>query len=73
MLTQVQSIDLSGISEIRMTYEDRFVVRLPMYSDDFQLLVHTLQEAAEHLNAGQTGTIDLTVDLSRERARFIPN
>lgn len=73
MLSQVQSIDLSGVSEIRMTYEERFSVRLPMYSDDFSLLVHTLQAAAERLNAGQTGTIDLTVDLSRERARFIPN
>lgn len=75
MLEQLQSIDMSGISEIDMTYEERFTVRMPMYSDDFRLLVHTLQQAAAALNAGQTGTIDLTtVDMTGgERARFIPN
>lgn len=73
MLAQLQGIDMSGVSEIRMTYEERFDVRLPLYSDDFRLLIHTLQEVAASLNAGQTGTVDLTVDLARERARFIPN
>lgn len=68
MLAQVQSIDLSGLSEISMTYEDRFTVRLPMYSDDFHLLAHTLEEVAAYLSAGQTGAIDLT----GSRARFIP-
>ena len=69
MLQQVQSIDLSGTSEIRMVYEGRFSVRLPVYSDDFSQLIHTLQESAAWLNAGQTGIIDLT----GEWARFIPN
>ena len=69
MLGQVQSIDLSGMSEIRMAYEGRFSVRLPVYSDDFPKLIHWLEEAAAWLNAGQTGIIDLT----GEWARFIPN
>lgn len=69
MLAQVQEIDLSGSSEIHMTYENRFSVRLPVYSDDFSQLIHTLQESAAWLNAGQTGVIDLT----GEWARFIPN
>ncbi|MGN1002195.1 MAG: cell division protein FtsQ/DivIB [Oscillospiraceae bacterium] len=69
MLGQVQSIDLSGVSEIRMAYENRFTVRLPLYSDDFHLLAHTLQEIAAYLNTGQTGTVDLT----GTQARFIPD
>lgn len=75
MLPQVRDIDLSGGSEIRMTYEERFSVRLPMYSDDFHLLAHTLQLAAAQLNAGQTGTIDLTgIDLTAgEVGSFIPD
>lgn len=69
MLSELQGIDMSAVSEIRMTYEERFSVRLPMYSDDFHRLIHTLEKAAEALNAGQTGTIDLT----GEKARFVPN
>lgn len=69
MLGQLQKVDLSGISEIHMTYDGRFDVRMPMYSDDVYLLVHTLQEVAAYLDDGQTGTIDLT----GERARFIPD
>ncbi|MGN0967705.1 MAG: cell division protein FtsQ/DivIB [Oscillospiraceae bacterium] len=69
MLAQVGSIDLSGVSEIRMAYEGRFTVRLPMYDDDFHLLAHTLQEIAAYLDAGQTGTVDLT----GTQARFIPD
>lgn len=68
MLEQVQGIDLSGVSEIRMDYEDRFTVRMPLYSEDFHLLVHQLQESAAYLNLGQTGTIDLT----GERPHYIP-
>lgn len=66
MLAQVQSIDLSGTSEIKMTYDGRFTVLMPLYSDDFRELVHRLQAAAEseYLNAGQTGTLDLTVKRS---------
>lgn len=69
MLGQLQKVDLSGISEIHMTYDGRFDVRMPMYSDDVYLLVHTLQEVAAYLDDGQEGTIDLT----GERARFIPD
>ncbi|MGM9606717.1 MAG: cell division protein FtsQ/DivIB [Oscillospiraceae bacterium] len=74
MLAQVQSIDLSGTSEIHMEYENRFSVYLPLYSDDFHLLAHKLQAAAEYLNAGQTGTIDLTVKRSDGAwGEFIPD
>lgn len=69
MLSQVQAVDLSGVSEIRMTYENRFTVRLPLYDDDFHLLAHTLQEIAAYLDVGQTGTVDLT----GTQARFIPD
>ena len=69
MLGQLQTVDLSAISEIHMTYDQRFDVRMPMYSDDVYLLVHTLQEVAAYLDDGQKGTIDLT----GERARFIPD
>ncbi len=69
MLSKLQSMDLSGVSEIRMSYEERFTVRMPMYSDDFYLLIHTLEQAAAYLDNGQTGTIDLT----GERARFVPD
>lgn len=75
MLAQTQSIDLSGASEIILAYEGRFTVRMPLYSSDFHLLAHTLQEAAAYLNAGQTGTIDLTTVnfTSGEQGRFIPD
>lgn len=73
MLEQTQSIDLSGASEIQMGYENRFCVCLPMYSDDFRLLAHTVQQAAAapELAAGQTGTLDLTVPDGRPH--FIPD
>jgi hypothetical protein len=61
MLGQVGDIDLSGSSEILMTYDGRITVRLPLYSDDFHLLVHRLQAAVDSLDAGQTGTLDLTI------------
>jgi cell division protein FtsQ len=61
MLGQVQGIDLSGSAEIVMGYDGRFTVRLPLYSDDFHLLVHRLQAAVDSLDAGQTGTLDLTI------------
>jgi hypothetical protein len=69
LLEQVESIDLSGSSEVQMAYDGRFTVRLPLYSDDLHLLTHTLREVVDYLDAGQTGTIDLT----GERARFIPS
>lgn len=69
MFAQAGSMDLSAVSEIRMTYQDRFTVRMPMYSDDFHLLIHTLEAIAESSAvAGRSGTIDLT----GERPRFIP-
>jgi cell division protein FtsQ len=64
MLGQVGDIDLSGSAEILMGYDGRFTVRLPLYSDDFHLLVHRLQAAVDSLDAGQTGTLDLTISRS---------
>jgi len=69
MLAQTQSMDLSAVTEICLRYEGRFSVRIPMYSDDFNLQIHTLEEIAAYLNAGQVGTIDLT----GSRPRFIPD
>ncbi|MCD7927899.1 MAG: FtsQ-type POTRA domain-containing protein [Oscillospiraceae bacterium] len=68
VLDQVQSIDLSGSSQIQMEYQQRFTVLLPMYSDDVHLLVHTMKAAAEYLDEGQEGTIDL----SGQVQSFIP-
>lgn len=70
MFANVNSADLSGVTEIRMVYQDHFAVRLPMYSDDFHLLIHALEAVAENdAVAGRPGTIDLT----GERPRFIPD
>lgn len=69
MIQNLGDVDLSGTAEITMGYEQRFTVRLPMYSDDFRHLVHTLQKIAAYLDDGQTGTIDLT----GSRGRFIPD
>ena len=69
MEAQVGNIDLSGVSEIRMGYEGRFTVRLPMYSEDISFLIRTLQAAADYLGAERTGTIDLT----GQQARFVPD
>ena len=70
MFTDVNSVDLSAVSEIRMVYRDHFTVRMPMYSNDFHLLIHTLEAVAENSAvADRPGTIDLT----GERPRFIPS
>ena len=70
MYADVNSMDLSAVTEIRMVYQDHYTVRLPMYSDDFHLLIHALEAVAENdAVAGRSGTIDLT----GERPRFIPN
>lgn len=69
MYSQVNSVDLSAQAEIRMVYRTRFEVRMPLYSDDFYLLIHTLEAVADNgAVAGRPGTIDLT----GERPRFIP-
>lgn len=68
MTAQAGDIDLSGTTEIIMSYEGRFRVRLPMYSEDFHRLIHILEEIALYLDEGQVGTVDLT----GSRARFIP-
>lgn len=72
MLGNVQSINMSGGSEIHLSYEERFDVRLPMYSDDFAHLIYILEQASAKLDAGQTGTIDLIL-LPGEQGRFIPD
>ena len=70
MFADANSMDLSAVSEIRMIYQDHFTVRMPMYSNDFHLLIHTLEAVSENSAvAGRPGTIDLT----GERPRFIPD
>ena len=62
LFAQVNSVDLSAVTEIRMVYQDHYAVRLPMYSDDFHRLIHTMQAMAEYPKvAGRPGTIDLTL------------
>ncbi len=68
VLDQVQSIDLSGASQIQLEYQERFTVLLPMYSEDVHLLIHTMKAAADYLDEGQEGTIDL----SGQVQSFIP-
>lgn len=70
MFAHVNSVDLSGVTEICMVYQGHYTVRLPMYSDDFYRLIHTLQVVAEHPSvAGRSGTIDLT----RKDPSFVPD
>lgn len=62
LFDQVNSIDLSAVTEIRMVYRDHYTVCLPMYSDDFHRLIHTMQAMAEYPKvSGRPGTIDLTL------------
>lgn len=62
LFAQVNSIDLSAVTEIRMVYQDHYTVCLPMYSDDFHRLIHTMQAMAEYPQvAGRPGIIDLTL------------
>ena len=69
LFSDVNSVDLSAQAEIRMVYRDHYIVRMPMYSDDFHRLIHTMQAVAEHSKvAGRPGTIDLTLD----KPSFIP-
>ena len=69
MVAGVNSMDLSAVTEIRMIYQDHYTVRMPMYSDDFHRMIHTLEAVAENSAvAGRPGVIDLT----GERPRFIP-
>lgn len=69
MVQQLGDMDLSGTTEITFVYEDRFDVRVPIYSDHFSQLIHTLDEIAAYLDDGQIGTIDMT----GSQARFIPH
>lgn len=70
MLVQLEYIDLTAVSEIRMGYEGRFTVLMPMYSDDFHQMIHNLKRytTSDALANGQIGTIDLT----GSQDRFIP-
>ena len=62
LFADVNSMDLSAVTEIRMVYQDHYSVRLPMYSDDFHRLIHTMEVVAENPKvAGRPGTIDLTL------------
>ena len=70
MYTEAADLDLSGVTEIHMTYRGRLSVRMPMYSDDFRHLIHALQAVADNSAVvDRSGTVDLT----GERPRFIPN
>lgn len=69
MKDRLGDIDLSGTTEIIFAYEDRFDVHVPMYSDNFSRLIHTLDEIAVYLDEGQIGTVDMT----GSQARFIPD
>lgn len=70
MFADVNSVDLSAVTEIRMVYQDHYTVRMPMYSDDFHRLIHTVEAVAENpAVAGRSGTVDLT----GEHPRFIPD
>lgn len=61
MLKHVDGIDLSREAEIRMEYDGRLTVRMPVYSDDFGRLLREVDQAVKTtLNNGQTGTINLT-------------
>ena len=69
MYADVDSVDLSAAAEIRMVYLDHYIVHMPLYSDDFHRLIHTMQVVADHPKvAGRPGTIDLTL----EKPSFIP-
>lgn len=69
LFAEVNSVDLSAVTEIRMVYQDHYTVRLPMYSDDFHRLIHTMQAVAEHPKVvGRPGTIDLTLS----KPSFVP-
>ncbi len=62
MVAEVNSVDLSAATEIRMVYQEHYKVKMPMYSDDFHRLIHTMQALAAHPKvAGRPGTIDLTL------------
>ncbi len=70
LFADVDSVDLSAVTEITMVYQGNYTVRMPMYSDDFHRLIHTMQAVAEHPKvAGRTGTIDLTL----KNPSFIPD
>ena len=70
LFANVDSVDLSAVSEIRMIYQGNYTVRMPMYSDDFHRLIHTMQAVAEHPKvAGRAGTIDLTL----KNPSFVPD
>ncbi len=73
MLDRVQYIDLESTSEICIGYEDRFVVRMSLFSEDFDHLIYVMQQAAasDRLN-GQKGTLDLDPG-DGSQAHFIPD
>lgn len=67
---RAERMDLSAVSEIRLELDGYYTVRMPMYSDDFHRLIHTLQVVSENSAVvGRRGTIDLT----GQRPRFIPD
>ena len=73
MLERVRYVDLTGAADIYIGYDDRFDVRMALYSDNFDYLILVVRQAAasERL-IGQTGTLDLTFD-DGSAAHFIPD
>ena len=69
MLPEVDYIDLTGTTDILMGFQGRFTVKLPLHAEEYAKNISVLRQAADSLNAGQTGTIDLTLS----RPSFIPN
>ncbi len=69
---QVQSIDMSSASQITMEFQDRFIVLLPVQSDDFHTLIHSLKAISEYLDDNLNDSQSGTIDLSGEVHSFIP-
>ena len=58
-IQRVSEIDLSAAAEIYLSYDGRFLVKLPM-AGDFSYCLHALEKVVEQRAANETGTMDLT-------------
>ncbi len=56
---EVREVDVSNLTNVRMSYADRFLVRLGG-QDRFEDKLDFLDQILEKLSYGETGTIDLT-------------
>lgn len=69
MIPEVDYIDLTGTTDIILGFQGRFTVKLPLHAEDYAKNISELRAAADSLDAGQTGTIDLTLS----KPHFIQN